>query len=75
MLSAPRATEAQSGRIYPLNVHGIVYVTGRELFHLHILQIGAATCGVLFALVVCLHMRRQKQKGKIGGTVGPHMES
>ncbi len=58
----PRAAEVQSGRIYPLNVHGIVYVTGSEQFHLHILDIGAAICMVLFALVVCLDIRKRKRE-------------
>jgi hypothetical protein len=59
----PRMAEAQSGRIYPLNVHGIVYVTGGEMFHLHILQIGAAICFALFALAICLEIRRRKREG------------
>jgi hypothetical protein len=59
----PRAADAQSGRIFPLNLHGIVYVTGAEQFHLHILQIGAAICLVLFALVICLEIRRRRQGG------------
>jgi hypothetical protein len=59
----PRVADAQSGRVYPLNVHGIVYVTGGEQYHLHILQIAAAICFALFALVVCLEIRRRKREG------------
>ena len=62
----PRVAEAQSGRIYPLNVHGIVYVTSRELFHLHILEIGAAICLICFAVTVHLEIRRRKREGEIG---------
>jgi hypothetical protein len=69
----PRVAEAHSGRIYPLNVHGIVYVTSREQFHLHVLSIGAAICMVLFALVVCLEIRRRKREGGIGKNLrSPH---
>jgi hypothetical protein len=62
----PRAAEVQSGRIYPLNVHGMVYVTGTEQAHLRILNIGTAICMVLFALVVCLEIRRRKREGNVG---------
>lgn len=62
----PRVEEVQSGRIYPLNVHGIVYLTSRELFQLHVLQVAAAICMVFFAFAVCLEIRRRKRGGEIG---------
>ena len=62
----PRVAEAQSGHICPINVHGLVYVTSREQLQLQILQIGAAISWALFALVVCLEIRRRKRDGKIG---------
>jgi hypothetical protein len=65
--------EVQSGRIYPLNAHGIVYVTGTEQFHLHLLAIGAVICIICFAFTVYLEIRRRKGKGKIGTNLrSPH---
>jgi hypothetical protein len=56
----PRVAEPQFGFTSPLNVHGIVYVTGRELFHLHVLLTSAAICGAIFAVAVSLEIRRRK---------------
>ncbi len=56
----PRVAEVQSGRVYPLNVHGIVYVNSGEQFHLHILEAGAAICFICFACTVFFEIRKSK---------------
>jgi hypothetical protein len=68
----PRVAEAQSGRIHPLNVHGIVYVTGREQLHLHILEVAAAICIICFAVTVYLEIRRRKREGETGKNLRSH---
>jgi len=71
--SRPRVADVQSGLIYPLNVHGIVYITGKEQFHLHLLEFGAVICIVCFAFSVYLEMRRRKGESKIGTSLRrPH---
>jgi hypothetical protein len=59
----PTVAEKQAGRIYPLNVHGIVYVTNREKLYVNVLEMGASTCSIAFALIVRLEIRRRKREG------------
>ena len=62
-VTRPRIADPGAGRIYPLNVHGIVYVTTGEQFYIHILGTAAATCLLGFALMLCLELRRRKREG------------
>ena len=61
-VTRPRIADPDAGRIYPLNVHGIVYVTSGEQFHIHILGTAAATCGLGFVLMLYLEFRRRKRR-------------
>jgi len=56
--------DADTGRIYPLNVHGIVYLTRGELLHIHILKIAAAICILGLVLVIYMEIRRRKRESE-----------
>ena len=58
----PRSPDKGAGRVYPLNVHGIVYLTSGEKHLDSSLEIAAAACWVLFALFVYLEIRRRNRK-------------
>ena len=58
----PRIADTDGGRIYPLNVHGIVYVTSGEQFRIHILETAAVTCVFGFAFMFYLELRRRKRE-------------
>jgi hypothetical protein len=59
--TSPRMAEPQSGHVYPLNAHGVVFVTSKEQVQLHILEVGAAICMVCFAFAVYFEIRRTRK--------------
>jgi hypothetical protein len=65
-VTRPRIADPDAGRIYPLNVHGIVYVTSGKQFHIQIMETAAATCILGFALMFYLELRRRKREGEGG---------
>ncbi len=62
--TGPRVLDAGRGHIYPLNVHGIVYVTGGERSLDRRLAIGAAACWISFALIVYVEIRRRRRQSR-----------
>lgn len=59
----PRVPDEGRGRVYPLNVHGIVYVTSSERRLDRNLGIAAAACWIPFASIVYIEVRRRKRDG------------
>jgi len=57
----PRSPDRGAGRVYPLSVHGIVYLTSGEKHLDKSLEISAAACLVLFALLVYPEIRRRNR--------------